>query len=269
VAFVIPGFNHGITWYGILFALAFLGAYFFVRYLFFLLLLQKKEDVSKSTLLADRLTLLVALGTLVGARLGHVFFYDWPYYQAHPGEIFKVWQGGLASHGSALGILVAIAIFVGWVRRRYPFITYLFVLDALMIPTAFAGGCIRIGNFINQEILGTPTTLPWGVIFLHPVEGIAAVPLHPVQLYEALFYFCTALFLFILWKRDQSRMGSGFFAGLFFILVFVFRFCIEFIKLPQSQLIDESFLQIGQWLSLPLVLFGIVLLIYSYKRRPV
>lgn len=270
--FVIRGINHPVTWYGLLFATGFLGGYFLARTLFFHTLLQQgiKEDKAKkiATHLTDRLTLFVIIGTLIGARLGHVFFYDWTYYRMHLIDIFKIWEGGLASHGAAIGILVALICFVVFSRKEYPFLTWLMALDAIVIPTAFAGGCIRVGNFLNQEILGTPTTLPWGVIFLHPVDGIAGVPLHPVQIYEALFYFAICFGLFFLWSRRGKTIGQGLLAGLFFILVFGFRFAIEGLKLPQSTLIDESAsLNMGQWLSLPFILFGAFLLAAYLKRR--
>lgn len=271
IFFVVPGVNHPITWYGILFAFGFLGGYGFIRLFLKNQLIAKgaNETAAKkeATQLADRLTVLTVLGTVIGARLGHVFFYGWPYYRLHLLEIFQVWQGGLASHGAAVGILVALFIFTFSVRSRASFLTFKATLDLLMIPAAFAGGCIRLGNFINQEILGQPTQLPWGVIFLHPIEGIAGIPLHPVQIYEALFYFSVCGFLYYLWKKTGKTVGQGVLAAWFFILVFGFRFFIEFLKLPQSQILDETAsLNMGQWLSIPFVLVGIFLLVGRHYR---
>src|SRR5262249_26035814 len=139
--------------------------------------------------LTDRLSVLIAAGVVVGARLGHVFFYDWPYYKTHPKSILKIWEGGLASHGGAIGALIGLVIFILMSKKQAQKLTFLAVLDALAVPTPLAGGLIRIGNFMNQEITGIPTSMPWAVTFRHPVDGLPGVPVHPVQLYEALFYF--------------------------------------------------------------------------------
>ena len=270
--FTVPYLNHPVSWYGLLFAIGFFGGYFLIRRLFAAHLADPSQSPEKIKLnaitLADRLSALVIIGTIIGARLGEVFFYGWPYYRHHLLEIFMVWRGGLASHGAAIGILVALLIFVLWNRKRYPTITFLATFDGLVISAAFAGGCIRIGNFINQEILGTPTSLPWGVAFGRPFDGMAGVALHPVQLYEALFYFLVFGFLLFLWRRHGRRLGSGFLSGWFLSLVFTFRFFVEFIKLPQSQLISESsWLNMGQILSIPFILFGVALLLNYYCRK--
>lgn len=271
VLFVIPGLNHPLSWYGLLFTVGFLVGYFFMRSAFRLHLLaqkMRKEEAGKlSMVLVDRLSFLAVLGTLVGARLGHIFFYGWPYFRAHPLEMLKIWEGGLASHGAAIGLLGALLIFRLWNRRIAPSVTFLVTLDAFVIATAFAGGCIRLGNFINQEILGTPTHLPWGVIFLHPLGGPVGVPLHPVQLYEAVAYFAIALFLYFLWKSKRAVLGRGGLSGWFFTLVFGFRFFAEFFKLPQSEVIHEELFRMGQWLSLPFILGGLLLLGFSIRRE--
>lgn len=279
--FTVPFFHNQISWYGFLFALSFLFAYYIVRNIFTQYIASCRLTTKKSkqkfdlkalaTLLTDRLALLVILGTVIGARLGHVFFYEWSNYREHLLDIFKIWEGGLASHGAAVGILLALIIFVIWNRKSAPEMTFLVVLDAIVIPSALVGTFIRIGNFINQEILGKPTELPWGVIFKHPLNGgIPGIPLHPVQLYEAFFYLLVFGLLFWLWKRMPTKLGSGFFAGLFFLLIFGFRFFIEYLKLPQSTLIDESKLgNMGQLLSVPFIVVGIFLIIYSFlgKRK--
>ncbi|NGX46185.1 MAG: Prolipoprotein diacylglyceryl transferase [Chlamydiae bacterium] len=260
IIFTLPYLNHPVTWYGLLFAFGFFAGYFLIRKL----LADHLEPYGKrgdATMLADRLCVLVIIGTVIGARLGHVFFYGWPFYRQYPFEIFKVWRGGLASHGGAVGILSALAIFFLWHRKKYPSLTFLALLDALLIPAAFVSGCIRIGNFINQEILGIPTTLPWGVTFMHPADGLAGVPLHPVQLYESFFYFLTFGFLLFIWQRGGKRLGLGIISGWFFVLVFGFRFFIEYLKLPQSLLFEESsWLNMGQILSIPFIALGVILL---------
>lgn len=272
--FVVPFVNHPITWYGLFFAFGFFVGYFFLRYIFSIHLIQhyqysKKQALAPSIMLADRLAVLAIIGGVFGARLGHVFFYGWPYYKEHLQDIFKVWEGGLASHGGAIGILIGLVVFTLWNKKSYPTLTLLALLDCVVIPAAFAAGCIRIGNFINQEILGIPTDLPWGVIFLHPIDGIAGIPLHPVQLYESFFYFLVCIFLFALWKKNQQSLGKGLLTGWFFFLVFGFRFFIEFIKLPQSLVIEENQgLNMGQILSIPFVLIGLILLItYRCKKN--
>lgn len=269
--FVFPYINHPVTWYGLLFAFGFLVGYFLMRKIFTAFLAGPSQATAETKLeairLTDRLAVLVVLGTVIGARLGHVFFYGWPYYKQNPLAIFKVWEGGLASHGGAIGVLIALLIYVWWNRQRHKNLTFLVVLDAIVIPAAFAGGCIRIGNFINQEITGIPTNLPWGVIFLHPMDGIPGVPLHPVQLYESITYFTVFVFLSIMWMFRKNRLGFGLFSGWFFTLVFSFRFLFEFFKMPQSEWLDANFpLTMGQLLSIPFIILGISLLIYYHYR---
>jgi phosphatidylglycerol:prolipoprotein diacylglycerol transferase len=269
---VLPYVNHPITWYGILFACSFFIGYLLVRHILRKHLenfgLKDCDAKSQATTLSDRLAFLSVLGTVIGARLGHILFYEWSFYREHPLNSLKIWEGGLASHGGALGILVALSLFI-WMqhRKKQVPLTILAVLDAIVIPASFVGSCIRIGNFSNQEILGMPTDVPWGVIFLHPIEGVAGIPLHPAQLYESFFYFFTSLFLFFLWKRVK-KIGAGILAGSFFFLIFGFRFFIEFFKLPQSQFSFESgFLNMGQILSIPFVLLGILLLFRSRMKK--
>lgn len=272
--FVIPYLNHPITWYGFLFALGFLAGFFFIKKIFSDFLSapgkQPAETELEASRLTDRLAILVGLGGVIGARLGHVFFYDWSYYKNHLGHILKIWEGGLASHGGALGAFIALIIFVLLSRKHYRQLTFLAVLDAITIPAAFAGGCIRIGNFINQEITGKPTNLPWGVTFLSPVDGPRGIPLHPVQLYESFFYFLVFLFLLLLWKQNKKTLGLGVLSGWFFFLVFGFRFVIEYFKMPQNVSFDaKGWLTMGQLLSIPFILFGVLLLIrnFAYVRK--
>lgn len=265
--FWMPYLNHPVTWYGLLFATGFFIGYSVLRWLL-VRHLELGADKAVATQLADRFAVLLILGAVIGARLGHVFFYDWPYYRTHTAEIWQVWQGGLASHGAAVGILIAIALFWLWQRKKYPTLTFLALLDALVLPASLAGVLIRIGNFINQEILGTPTTLPWGVIFLHPVEGPANVPLHPAQLYESLLYLIVSAWLLFLILKKHVALGWGVLTGWFFLLVFGGRFLIEFVKLPQSEVIHEAgSLNMGQWLSIPFVIVGIILLLTYYRRK--
>lgn len=257
IAFYIPYFHHPIAWYGLFFVFGFMVAYFIM-----LKLVQSKLNETKENALfiVDRLTWFVIAGTIVGARLGHVFFYDFPRYKEHPLQILEIWKGGLASHGGAIGVLIALFFYTLYIKKKFPKIHFLTILDLIVIPTAFVGFCIRIGNFFNQEILGTVSQLPWAVVFEDPMERATLVPRHPVQLYEALAYLVT---FFILYALSRSKRNPGFLSGLFFILVFTSRFFLEFLKLPQSAMIDESVIQTGQLLSLPFIFGGIYLMFNS------
>lgn len=157
----------------------------------------------KAANLSDRLFFYMILATIIGARLGHIFFYEnWTNYLIHPIRILKTWEGGLASHGAGLAILFALAIYVYSIRKIRPKFTWVKILDLISAPVAFCGCFIRIGNFMNQEILGTASTLPWAVIFGHPADGSIPIPRHPAQLYEAIGYFFIFILLFLLQKKQ-------------------------------------------------------------------
>lgn len=250
--FNIPFLGRPILWYGFFFALG-----FFLGYWVFLYLLKhhaKKEVRDQAAFLAEKMTLYVVLGTVIGARLGEFFFYQtYSEWLQDPLWVFKIWKGGLASHGGAVGILVALFLF----QRRYKVLSWLGFLDLLVIPTGLVGFCIRIGNFINQEILGKETNVPWAVVFGHPIDRSLPAARHPVQLYEAFFYLLVFFLLFFLRKNKRE----GFLAGLFLVLVFVFRFGIEFLKEEQSPLMGaHAWIDMGQILSVPFVIFGLFLL---------
>lgn len=210
--------------------------------------------------LTDRLSWFIVAGTVIGARLGDVLLYDWLYFKEHPFEIFKIWHGGLASHGGVIGILIAAFLYIKYIQRTIPQLTFLCLLDYLTIPSALVACFIRLGNLMNQEILGIPTLLPWGIIFEHPMDGSMPVPRHPVQLYEALAYLITFFTLWILWKKQSLKEEPGNLLGIFFIMIFGSRFILEFWKANLDSILPLSFLQIGQLLSLPFILFGFYLL---------
>jgi prolipoprotein diacylglyceryl transferase len=221
----------------------------------------------KALKVTDKITIYMIVATILGARLGHFLFYEKPSdYLRDPMEILRIREGGLASHGAAMAILLALWLFTRWSRKQDPGLTWLRLLDFIAIPTALTAGFIRLGNFVNQEILGTPTNLPWGVLFGHPADGSFPVPRHPVQLYESLFYFVV---FFILWRfsfNPKRLLSQGWLIGLFLILVFVFRFFVEFVKEEESHLLDASLhITMGQWLSIPFVLLGAFLLYYSRR----
>ena len=215
VAFTLPILDRPIYWYGILFVTGFILGYFLLNPIFRTFLnhshrLTAIANVKQTSyFLTDRLCWFVVLGTLIGARLGHVFFYDWHYFQHHPLEILQIWRGGLASHGGTVGVLLGLYLFVLYVRRWVPTLTYLKLIDMVSIPAALVAGFIRLGNFMNQEILGTPSDLPWAVVFGHAADGSGPLPRHPVQLYEAAAYFLTFALLYQLWKRRGECLPIG------------------------------------------------------------
>ena len=235
-----------IRWYGALFAAGFLIGLYLGRWMF----QRERKPVEH----LDALLLYVIGGTVIGARLGHVFFYRADHFLANPGDIIKIWEGGLASHGGAIGILIAIYLY-SRSREEQPF---LWVLDRLAIPTALVASMIRIGNLFNSEILGNPADVAWAFVFTR----IDNVPRHPVQLYESISYFLIFLTLFLIYKYRGPLLRHGLLSGLFLVLIFSARFIMEFFKAPLSP-IDATGLSMGQWLSIPMVLIGIGLLYYA------
>lgn len=238
-------------WYGVLFASGFLFGYFIFKKIF------RNEGLSDELL--DRLTIYAAVGTIVGARLGHCLFYEPDYYLSNPIEILKVWKGGLASHGAAIGILLALWLFVR--KEKKP---YIWILDRIVIVVALAGAMIRLGNLMNSEIYGVETALPWGFVFLRAGE---TVPKHPTQIYEALAYLITFVILYRIYWRKKGEFIRGLPFSLFLILVFVFRFLIEYVKEDQVAFEAGMQLNMGQWLSLPFIILGVVILFFSLKKQ--
>ena len=243
--------NFAVRWYGLLFASG-----FFFGYLIFLRFF-KKEGLSVEIL--DKLTIYMALGTVIGARLGHCLFYEPEYYLKHPIEILKIWKGGLASHGAAIGILLALWLFV----RKYKF-SFIWILDRIVVVVALGGAFIRLGNLMNSEIYGVQTSLPWGFVFIRNLE---VVPKHPTQIYESLTYFLIFGLLLWLYYRYDGKPRPGLLFGLFLILVFGMRFLIEFIKEDQVAFEAGMKLNMGQWLSIPFFLLGVGMLIWSARRK--
>lgn len=250
----LPILGRPILWYGFLFALGFLLAYGVLLHL--LRHEPDKEVKANSRKIADNITFYVVLGTIIGARLFDVLFYEnWHKILRHPTSIFAVWEGGLASHGGVIGILVALWLF----QKRHRFCSWRHLVDLLVAPAALVAFFIRLGNFINQEILGKPTDVPWAVVFGHPADGSFPVPRHPVQLYEALYYL-GLFFLLWLFKKSYKNWKEGKLAGVFLVAVFTFRFFIEFLKEEQSVWWTDFPLTMGQLLSIPIVLLGIYLI---------
>jgi phosphatidylglycerol---prolipoprotein diacylglyceryl transferase len=240
-----------LRWYGLLFALAFVLGYIVFKKIF------KKEGYSLEML--DQLTVYLAVGTIIGARLGHVLFYDPGYYFANPLKILAIWEGGLASHGSALGMLVALYM---WVRKHK--LNFLWLMDRISIVVALGGMCVRLGNLMNSEIYGIETSLPWGFIFDREDE---ILPKHPTQIYEALSYLAIFLFLFYCYSKEILFKMRGLAFGIFLILLFGARFLIEYIKNPQENFEKGLPIDMGQILSIPFILAGIILIFYSLRKK--
>lgn len=253
----IPLLNRPILWYGFLFALGFFLAYGALR-----IALRRYFSAQLAPILAEKLAFAATLGAVIGARLFDLIFYqDWHALFGHPLNAIKVWEGGLASHGGVVGILIAVWLFT----RKYRELSWLRALDFLVPPAALAGACIRIGNFINQEILGRASTLPWAVVFGHPIDASAPIPRHPVQIYEALVYFALFGFLYtLLLRKAKIARQSGRLTGLFLLLAFGARFLLEFFKVEQSDYLAGSWLTMGQILSIPLIGWGFFLV--KYRR---
>ena len=239
-----------IRWYGLLFASSFLFGYLIMAGFF------KKEKIPEEVL--DRLTLYMALGTIIGARIGHCLFYEPGYYLSNPIEILMVWHGGLASHGAGIGIFIALYLFAKKSKK-----SYLWILDRVAVVVALSGFFIRTGNLMNSEIYGIETDLPWGFVFLRNGE---TVPKHPTQIYEALAYLLVFILLYFIYKKNNGVFKSGLLFSLFMILVFTFRFFVEFIKINQVAFESGMALNMGQWLSIPFFLFGFILLFFVIKK---
>ena len=242
-----------LRYYGVLFIVGFYLGYYMFRQFF------RREG--KPLELLDTLLWTLMLCTIVGARLGHVLFYQPGYYLANPGEILKVWEGGLASHGGTIAIMIGMWWFIKKYGRKHNF-GYIWLLDRLAVATAFAAMFIRLGNLMNSEIYGHETSLPWGFVFLQNGETVAK---HPTQLYEALCYFATGVILYAIYKYALPKIKEGLLLGIFFIGIFLSRFFIEFVKENQVGFEEGMTFNMGQLLSIPFVLLGIFLIVRSFR----
>ncbi len=287
-----------LRWYGLFFMSGFVVGTYILNHIY------RSERVS--TQWVDVITIYMLVGTIAGARLGHCLFYDPQYYLAHPLDILKIWEGGLASHGATIGILFAC-----WLFARNNKFDYLWVLDRIVIVVGIGGALIRTGNLMNSEIVGKPSNAPWAFVFprdtehwvhlapgqpvpagavlvernatpngdleyttrpaLAPVDPTAnvAVPRHPTQLYEALFCVVLIAVLYSLWNRRKDHTPRGQIFGLFVVLLFSQRFLGEFLKENQGNwdqhMIQLTGLNLGQLLSLPLIVVGIWVLLRAGK----
>jgi len=243
-----------IRWYGLLFASAFLVGFQIMTKIF------KNEKKNLDDL--NDLVWYMILGTVIGARLGHCLFYNPSYYLSHPLEILQVWKGGLASHGAAIGILIAIYLY-SKKKKDQPF---LWVMDRVVITVALGGSFIRLGNLFNSEIIGKPTDLPWGFKFVRAHVADPLTPRHPAQLYESIAYLITFFVLYKIYNSKKGKIPQGYLFGLFLIIVFGFRFLVEFIKENQTYFEEGMLLNMGQILSIPLIILGIYLFLKSKKE---
>lgn len=253
-------FNLGplhIRWYGMMFAIGFWLGTNIVAKMF------RHEGAPEKWL--GILLMWVVGATIIGARLGHVFFYEWDYYSLHPEKIIAFWEGGLASHGGTIAIIIAVFLFSWITTKKSPMWTF----DRLVIPIALVGAMIRIGNLMNSEIFGHATDLPWGFMFVRSREWhemYQGVACHPTQIYEALAYLALfALLMWMYWKKNaEERPGLIF--GVFFTWLFTARFLIEFLKNPQVEFERDMMFNMGQLLSVPFIIAGVVMIIVAMRR---
>lgn len=249
-----------LRYYSLLFAGGLMLGYVIVKRIY------QKEGLSMEEL--DRLALYIFIATILGARLGHCLFYEPEYYLRHPLEMilpFSIQNGkftftgfqGLASHGGILGVFIAI-----WLWTRKSKVNFLRILDMVSNGGALTGAFIRLGNLMNSEIIGLPTGGDWGFIF----KRVDDIPRHPAQLYESIAYFLIFILLFVLYRNDKIKRKQGFIFGLFFTLLFIARFLIEFVKENQVNFEEGLTLNMGQLLSIPFIILGLTIMWYSGKK---
>jgi len=265
-------FSLTIYWYSVMFIIAFSLGYYIVQKIYI--------NDNKSVTLVEPLFIYVVFGTLIGARLGEVFFYNWDYFQNNLIEIFLpikkdinssflfgiidgwkfVGYRGLASHGATIGIITAMFIY----KYKFKYNSVLWIFDRIVIPISIGGMFVRIGNFFNSEIVGNYTNSNFGVVFQNNGE---IFPRHPAQLYEAFCYLLLFILLWnIYWKTDLKKY-KGFIFGLFLTCLFSIRMLVENVKESQGGLEDTlGILSTGQWLSIPFIIIGIVLMLYSRRK---
>jgi len=239
-----------LRWYGLLFVSGFIIGFYIMCWIF------RQEGRNPAEL--DRWLLYIFAGALIGARLGHCLFYEPAYYLKNPLEILFIWKGGLASHGGTVGVLLGT-----WLFRRRQQESLLWLLDRLAIPTALASALIRTGNFFNSEIIGVETSSRFGIIFARH-DPVAR---HPAQLYEAAAYLLVFAALFSLYKTDRGRTSHGLYLGIMMLGIFLARFCIEYIKPEYAAYRTGGSLNMGQLLSIPFVVLGLILIINSLRNR--
>ena len=250
-----------IHWYSMMFLLAF--------YIGFQILKKIYIIEKKNVALLDPFLVHMVLGTIIGARLGEVFFYNWEYFQNNLLEIFLpiklndsgmdfVGFRGLSSHGATVGIIISIFIY----KIRYKYDSVLWIFDRLVIAVAIGGMFVRIGNFFNSEIVGKFTNSDFGVVFLNRGDSL---PRHPAQLYEAFGYLILFILLVLIYNKSKLSLKKGFIFGFFLITLFTIRFVVEYVKESQGGIEKTlGIISTGQWLSIPFIIIGILLMINSF-----
>ena len=251
-----------LRYYSMMFLVAFAGGYYIMKNIY------KAENASQEAL--DKVLVYSIVGTLLGARLGHVIFYQAELFLQDPLSVFLPFQfvpefrftgfRGLASHGAAIGIFIAMVLYSRKVVHRH----VLWVLDRITLPVSFGGVFVRIGNFLNSEIVGKPTNSDFGVVFVKLGEDF---PRHPAQLYESVGYLILFIVLFLIYWKTKRSQTHGFLFGLFFTLLWTIRFLVEYVKAPQVPERADWLFNTGQLLSLPLIAIGILLLIFASKKK--
>ncbi|OCQ18917.1 prolipoprotein diacylglyceryl transferase [Pseudoalteromonas luteoviolacea] len=244
-----------VRWYGLMYLIGFAFAMWWAN---------KESEKPNSGWTKEQVSDLLfygMLGVILGGRIGYVLFYNFNKFLADPITLFKVWEGGMSFHGGALGVITAIFVFA-WRTNKSPLAVGDFVVP--MVPVGLLAG--RIGNFINGELWGRATDVPWAFIF--PGADAGGVPRHPSQLYEA-FFEGLVLFLILVWYRKQPR-PAGSIAGLFLLGYGCFRFAIEYFREPDAHIgLYAGVISQGQILSLPMVIGGLGLMIWAYRREAV
>ena len=250
-----------IRWYSLMFIIGFGIGYKIVERMW------RRESINPKWI--DPLLYYTLIGTVVGARFGHCLFYDPGYYLSHPIEILKVWEGGLASHGGVLGIIVAIYFYSKHVSRQ----SMLWTFDKLVVPTGLVAALIRIGNLMNHEVYGHPTDPPWGFRFIENLhawrqgaEPIFSAPSHPTQIYEAVCYLLTFVLCMWLYFKKEAWKKEGLIFGIFMICIFTARFFIEFLKNNQEDFEAAMPINMGQCLSIPFIVMGIYFVVRAWRR---
>lgn len=238
-----------VRWYGIIWALAFIFGQQFIDWVY------RREGRPSGE--SDQLLLYTIGGTILGARLAHCLIYDPAFYLANPITILKIWEGGLASHGGAVGMLLALWLYA----RRFAVPSYLWLLDRVAIPAALGGALIRFANFLGSQIVGRPTSGTWGVVF----DAVDSLPRHPVQLYESAAYLFIFGSLLAAYLRNGARTPHGLLTGVFFVGVFLARIALEFLKMPQAAYEANFSFTVGQWLSVPFLFAGLSLIVYAAR----
>ena len=251
-----------LRWYSLAYLAGIFAGYFY------LMKLLKQPGAPMAKRHADDLVFYAALGIILGGRLGYVLFYNLPYYLGHPLDILKLWDGGMSFHGGVIGTSLGL-LYLSW-KNKLP---WLRVHDYVACTVPFGLFFGRLANFVNGELWGAPTTIPWAVRFPEVVNGVQVLgtPRHPSQLYEAgLEGLVLGLILWVMFWKTSARYQPGKLVGAFILFYGLFRFAVEYVREPDAQLSDfaqATGLHMGQWLCIPMILGGLYLMVTAARRR--